>query len=63
VRSRSLTTLANKPGIAAVWPARVDTALRDSLLELADEYMARAAALQGAGTEFETPTRTIRAPI
>jgi hypothetical protein len=41
----------------------IDTALRDSLLELADEYMARAVALQSAETEFESPARTTMAPI
>jgi hypothetical protein len=41
----------------------IDTALRESLLALADEDMTRAAALQGAETEFETPARTTRVPI
>jgi hypothetical protein len=41
----------------------IDAALRDSLLELADEYVGRAAALEGAETEFETPARTAGAPI
>jgi hypothetical protein len=40
-----------------------DTTLRDSLRELADEYIARAAALASAQTQFETPARTTRAPI
>jgi hypothetical protein len=41
----------------------IDTALRDSLLELADEYIAGAAAVENEATPFETPARTTRAPI
>jgi hypothetical protein len=40
-----------------------DTSLRASLLELADEYAARAAAVEDAETHFEIPARTTRAPI
>jgi hypothetical protein len=41
----------------------LDTTLRDSILELADEYIARAPAVESAETEFEPPARTTRAPI
>jgi hypothetical protein len=40
-----------------------DTSLRASLLELADQYAARATAVEDAETQFEMPARTTRTPI
>jgi hypothetical protein len=41
----------------------IDTALRDSFFELADQCVARAAAVASVETKFEMPARTIGAPI